>query len=98
MEEDNKKVLFIQTGSAQGKTFKINVDDMVFSSLFDTGSQVRCIKYDTVASLDLLGQVSYNNINVSTANGQDMDIKGSVMVNSKLDHIVLHTNLLYVKD
>ena len=72
MEQNNKEVLFIQTGTTKGTTFKINVDGLVFSSLFDTGAQVSCIKYDTVTMLDLLGQVSDNNINVRTANGQDM--------------------------
>ena len=84
MEENNKQVLFIQTGSTKGTTFKINVDGLVFSSLFDTGAQVSCIKYDTVATLGLLGQVSDNNINIRTANGQDMGVKGSVMVNFKI--------------
>ena len=84
MEQDNKEVLFIQTGSTKGTTFKINVDNLVFSSLFDTGAQVSCIKYDTVATLGLLSKISDNNINVRTANGQDMGIKGSVMVNFKI--------------
>ena len=56
---------------------------MVFSSLFDTGAQVSCIKYDTVATLGLLGQIS-DNINVRTANSQDMGVKGSVIVNFKI--------------
>ena len=30
--------------------FKINVVGLAFSSLFDTGAQVSCIKYDTVAT------------------------------------------------
>ena len=37
-----------------------------------------------LAALGLLGQISDNNINVRTANGQDMGIKGSVMVNFKI--------------
>ena len=84
MEQDNKEVLFIQTGSTKGTTFKINVDKLVFSSLFDMGVQVSCIKYDTLAVLGLLSQISDNNINVRTANGQDMGIKGSVMVNLEI--------------
>ena len=84
MEQNNKEVLFIQTGSTKVTTFKINVGSLVFSSLFDTGAQVSCIKYDTVATLGLLGQISNNNINVRTANGQDMGIKGSVVVNFKI--------------
>ena len=35
-------------------------------------------------ALSLLGQISDNNINVRTANGQDMGIEGSVMVNFKI--------------
>ena len=37
-----------------------------------------------VATLGLLGQISDNNINVRTAYGQDMGIKGSIMVNFKI--------------
>ena len=84
VEQDNKEVLCIQTGSTKGTTFKINVDNLVLSSLFDTGAQVSCIKYDTVAALGLLSKISDNNINVRTANGQDMGIKGLVMVNFKI--------------
>ena len=57
---------------------------MVFFSLFDTGAQVSCINYETVATLGLLGQVSDNSINVRTANGQDMGMKCSVTVNFKI--------------
>ena len=83
-KRDEKEVLLIQTGSTKGTTFKINVDGLVFSSLFDMGAQVSCIKYDTLATLGLLGQISDNNVNVRTANGQDMGVKGSVMVNFKI--------------
>ena len=83
MDQD-KEVLFIQTGSTKGTTFKINVGGLVFSSLFDTGAQVSCIKYDTVATLGLLSQISDNNISIRMANGQDMGIRGSVMVNFKI--------------
>ena len=55
-----------------------------------------CIKYDNVATLALLGQISDNNINVRTANGQDMGINGSVMVNFKIGPLVSHINLLYL--
>ena len=71
---------------------------MVFSLLFDTGAWVSCIKYDTVATLGLLGQISENNINVRTANGQDMGIKGSVMVNFKIGPSSFTHKLLYMKD
>ena len=57
----------------------------MFASLFDTGAQVGCIKYDTVAALSLLSQICDNNINVRTANGQEMGVKGSVMVNFKIE-------------
>ena len=97
-DKDNKEVLFIQTGSTKGTTFKINVGGLVFSSLFDTGAQVSCIKYDTVAVLGLLGQISDNNINVRTANGQDMGVKGSVMVNFKIGPSSFAHKFLYVKD
>ena len=83
-EQDNKEVLFIQTGSIKGSTLKFNVGGFVFSSLFDTGAQVSCIKYDMVNTLGLLGQIFDNNINARTANGQAMGIKGSVMVNFKI--------------
>ena len=42
----------------KGTTFKIKIKDLAFSSLFDTGAQVSCIKYDTVSELDLLHQIS----------------------------------------
>ena len=83
MDKNNKEVLFIQRGSTKGTTFKISVDGLVCSSLFDTGAQVSCIKYDTVTTLKLVSQISDNSINVRTANGQDIGIKGSVMVNFK---------------
>ena len=85
MDHNNKKVLFIQTGSTKVTTFKINVGGPIFSSVFDTSAHVSCIKYDTVATLGLLGQISDNNINVRIANGQDMGIKESVMVNFKIE-------------
>ena len=53
-----KEVYFIQIGNTKGTTFKIKVNDYVFSSLFDTGAQVSCIKHDTVAALGLLHQIS----------------------------------------
>ena len=93
VEQDNKEVLCIQTGSTKGTTFKINVDNLVLSSLFDTGAQVSCIKYDTVAALGLLSKISDNNINVRTANGQDMGIKGLVMVNFKIGPSSFNTQI-----
>ena len=52
--------------------FKIKVNDSIFSSLFDTGVQVSCIKYDTVAALGLLHPISDSNTCIRTANGQDI--------------------------
>ena len=46
-----KEVLFIQSGNTKSSMFKIKVNNHVFSLLFDTGPQVSCIKYDTVATL-----------------------------------------------
>ena len=57
---------------------------LVFSSLFDTGAHVSCIKYDMVATLGLLSQIFDNSICIRTANGQDMGIKVSVIVNFKI--------------
>ena len=48
----------INTGKTKGTTFKIKVKDLAFSSLFDTGAQVSCIKYDTVSEMELLHQIS----------------------------------------
>ena len=78
------EVLFIQSGNTKGTTFKINVNDHVFSSLFDTGALVSCIKYDTVAVLGLLHQITESSTCIRTANGQDVGIKGSVVVNFKI--------------
>ena len=64
--------------------FKIKVNNSVFSSLFDTGAQVGCIKYDTIAALGLLHQISDNNVCIRTTNGQDMGVKCSVMINFKI--------------
>ena len=68
------------TGKTKATTFKIKVKDLTFSSLFDTGAQVSCIKYDTVAEMDLLHQVSEISTCIRTANGQDVGVKGSVLV------------------
>ena len=37
-----------------------------------------------MATLGLLSQISDNNISIRTANGQDMGVRGSVMVNFKI--------------
>ena len=84
MEEKEKEVYFIQTGNTKGTTFKIKVNDYVFSSLFDTGTQVSCIKHDTVAALGLLHQISESNTCIRNANGQDVGVKGSIMINFKI--------------
>ena len=54
-----KEVFVINTGKMKGTTFKIKVKDLALSSLFDTGAQVSCIKYDTVSELDLLHQIAW---------------------------------------
>ena len=81
-----KEVFVINTGKTKGTTFKIKVKDLAFSSLFDTGAQVSCIKYDTVSKLDLLHQVSESSTCIRTANGQDVGVKGSIMVSFHIGH------------
>ena len=71
-------------GNTKGTTFKIKVHDHVFSSLFNTGAQVSCIKYDTVAALGLLHQISGSITCIMTANGQDVGVKGSIVVSFKI--------------
>ena len=93
-----KEVFIINTGKTKGTTFKIKVRDLVFSSLFNTGAQVSCIKYDTVAEMGLLHQISDSSTYIRTANGQDVGVKGSVLVSFILDCVVLHINLLCVKE
>ena len=83
-DSGKKEVLFIQTGSMKDTTFKIKVNNSVFSSLFDTDAQVSCIKYDTVAALGLLQQISDSSTCIRTANGQDMGVKGLVIINFKI--------------
>ena len=74
----------INTGKTKGTTFKIKVKDLAFSSLFDTGTQVSCIKYDTVSELDLLHQIVESSTCIRTANGQDVGVKGSIMVSFQI--------------
>ena len=76
--------------------FKIKVNDSVFSSLFDTGAQVSCIKYDTVAALGLLHQISGNNTCIRTANGKDMGVTGMVIINFKIGSVQLYTQICYL--
>ena len=54
-------------------------------SLFDTGVQVSCIKYDTVTEMGLLHQISDSSTCIRTANSQDVGVKGSVLVNFKIE-------------
>ena len=75
-----KEVFVMNTGKTKGTTFKIKVKDLAFSSLFDTGAQVSCIKYDTVSELDLLHQILESSTCIRTANGQDVGVKGSIVV------------------
>ena len=80
----NKEVFVINTGKTKGTTFKIKIKDLAFSSLFDTGTQVSCIKYDTVSELGLLHQISDSSTCIRTANGQDVGVKGSLMVSFQI--------------
>ena len=48
------------------------------------GAQVSCIKYDTVAALGLLHQISESSTCIRTANGQDVSVKGLVIINFKI--------------
>ena len=52
--------------------------------LFNTGAQVSCIKYDTVAALGLLHQISGSNTSIRTANGQDVGVKVLIVVSFKI--------------
>ena len=72
----------IGLASSKGISLKdpIKVNDSVFSSLFDTGAKVSCIKYDTASALGLLHQIADSNTCIRTANGQDMGVRGSVMI------------------
>ena len=64
--------------------FKIKINVHVLSSLFNAGAQVSCIKYDTVAALGLAHQISESNTCIRTANGQEVSVKGSVVINFKI--------------
>ena len=71
-------------GNTKDTTFKIKVNEHVFSSLFDTGTQVSCIKYDTVAALRLLHQISESSTCIKIANRQDIGVRGLVRINFKI--------------
>ena len=71
-------------GKTKGTIFKIKVKDLIFSSLFDTGAQVSCIKYDTIIEMGLLHQISNISTCIRTANGQDVGVRGSVMINFEI--------------
>ena len=58
--------------------------DLVFSSLFNTGAQVSCIKHDTVTEMGLLHQVADSSTCIRTATSQDVGVKGSVLVSFKI--------------
>ena len=79
-----KRYFFINTGITKGTTFKIKVQDHVFSSLFDTGAQVSCIKYNTVTEMGLLHQISSSNTSIRTTKGQDVGVQGSLVVSFKI--------------
>ena len=82
--QKKKRYFFINTGNTKGTTFKIKVHNHVFSSLFAMGAQVSCIKYDTVAALGLLHQISSSSTCIRTANSQDVGVKGSIVVRFKI--------------
>ena len=79
-----KEVFVINTGKTKGTTFKIKVKDHVFSSLFNTGAHVSCIKYDTVTEMGLLHQIPDSSTCIRTANGQDVGVKELVLVSFKI--------------
>ena len=79
-----KEVFFINTGKTKGTTFKIKVKDLVFSSLFYTGAQVSCIKYDTITEMGILHQISDSSTCIRNANGQDVNVRGLVMISFKI--------------
>ena len=57
---------------------------MLFHPFLNTGAQVSCIKYDTVSELDLLHQISESSTCIRTANGQDVGVKGSIVVSFQI--------------
>ena len=57
---------------------------MYSHSLFNTGAQVCCIKYDTVTEMGLLHQISGSSTCIRTANSQDIGVKGSIVVSFKI--------------
>ena len=77
MDDQSKEV---SEDTVKKEVFVINA----FSSLFDTGAQVSCIKYDTVLELDLLHQISDSSTCIRTTNGQDVGVKGSIMVSFQI--------------
>ena len=93
-----KEVFVINKGKTKGTTFKIKVKDLAFSSLFDTGAQVSCVKYDTVSEMELLHQISESSTCIRTANGQDVGVKGLVLVSFQIRPCSLHIDLLCVKE
>ena len=79
-----KEVFVINKGKMKGTTFKIKVKDIAFSSLFDTGAQVSCIKYDTVSEMELLHQILDSSTCIRTVNGQDVGVKGLLLVSFQI--------------
>ena len=51
---------------------------------FDTGAQVSYIKYDTITEMGLLHQIADSSTCIRTANGQDVGVRGSIVVNFKI--------------
>ena len=56
----------------------------MYSHLFHTGAQVSCIKYDTITEMGLLHQISDSSTCIRTENGQDVGVRGSIVVSFKL--------------
>ena len=86
-------MFIINTGKTKGTTFKIKIKDLAFSSLLDTGAWVSCIKYDTVSELDLLHQISECSTCIRTTNGQDVGVKGSILVRFQIGPCSLYTQI-----
>ena len=57
----------------------------MFSHPFsDTGAQVSCIKYYTLSEMELLHQILESSTCITTANGQDVGVKGSLLVSFQI--------------
>ena len=77
----------------RGTTFKIDTGGLVFSCLFDSGTEISCMDMDTVAALGLLGNLTQSSVTVNMASGQNMGVAGDVKLNFKIGrkHSFTHT-------